>query len=127
MTDKAKIRAFLEGMVSGKCCPQETKEIILSLIIPWIDSLPEEPVSSIWHDAGEEPKEGVDVLFQAGFTMYQAWYNANQKWFRLDYVKDQDGEDKIFNLYEVKRWCYLDDLLHRPEEPVPSSRDDGGV
>ena len=53
MTDKEKILAFLEGMSKG-CCPKETKEIIINKIIPWINDLPEEPVSEDLEDAAED-------------------------------------------------------------------------
>ena len=53
MTDKEKIIAFLEGMSKG-CCPNETKEIIINKIIPWINSLPKEPVSEELEEAATE-------------------------------------------------------------------------
>ena len=53
MTDKEKILAFLEGMSKG-CCPKETKEIIINIIIPWINDLPKKSVSENYEEAIEQ-------------------------------------------------------------------------
>lgn len=57
MTDKEKILAFLEGMSKG-CCPKETKEIIINIIIPWINDLPKESVSKEFEKALAEEWQG---------------------------------------------------------------------
>ena len=63
MSDKEKILAFLEGMSKG-CCPNETKEIIVNKIIPWINDLPEEPVSEELEKAAEEFRKKIRPLFE---------------------------------------------------------------
>lgn len=45
MTDKEKIRKFLEGMANADCCVTQVAKVINKIILPYIDSLQEEPVS----------------------------------------------------------------------------------
>ena len=45
MTDKEKIRKFLEGMANADCCNHQVAKTIEKIILPYIDSLQEEPVS----------------------------------------------------------------------------------
>ena len=45
MTDKEKIREFLVGMADADCCVTQVAKAINKTILPYIDSLQEEPVS----------------------------------------------------------------------------------
>ena len=45
MTDKEKIREFLVGMADADCCVTQVAKAINKTILPYIDSLREEPVS----------------------------------------------------------------------------------
>ncbi len=54
MTDKEKIRKYLVGMATAACCDENTRRIINELILPYIDSMPEEPVSKELEEAARE-------------------------------------------------------------------------
>lgn len=69
MTDKEKILAFLEGMSKG-CCPNETKEIIINKIIPWINDLPEEHVS-------EDLEKVIDDYLDNRMALRLDWKQCN--------------------------------------------------
>ena len=49
-----KIKAYLDGMSGASCCPEETKKIIKQHIIPYIDSLKDEPISEDLEKAATE-------------------------------------------------------------------------
>lgn len=57
-------------------------------------------ISSIWHDASEEPKENMDILFiSKNGNVHKASKIDNQLY---DWLKDED---------DIKKWAYISDLL----------------
>lgn len=73
----------------------------------------EEPVTSVWHDANEEPEENNEVVFQ--------WCSedSDNKWLDVgfyhkdgDYIKTigEQGENEIERKFVLK-WARSEDLL----------------
>ena len=54
MTDKEKIREFLVGMADADCCVTQVAKAINKTILPYIDSMQEEPVSEELEEASKE-------------------------------------------------------------------------
>lgn len=64
----------------------------------WADNNPD--TSSLWHDANEEPKEGMDILYISQNGKVHKVSKIDQTLY--DWLKDNDGIDK---------WAYISDLL----------------
>lgn len=61
-------------------------------LLSFIDSLQEEPTTSVWHDKSEKPKMNSIIVM-----------NNNQTTLSVEYV----GQ----SLCGVERWAYIDNLL----------------
>lgn len=115
MTDKEKIRAEIErrialysGLSEETVNPNRIDED--RQILSFIDSLQEEPTSSIWHDAKDTP-----VASKTKIVLY-----TNGKWDMFKAYETKDDYDNYWSgvnqsLEEkdvlVKRWAYVEDLL----------------
>ena len=75
-------------------------------VLAIIDSLQKEPVSSIWHDASEEPEEGKQLVFSYKKQYYAGRIYKDEFGRTLAY----DGKTAI-ELGLLDNWAYLDDLL----------------
>lgn len=62
-------------------------------------------LSSLWHDASEEPKEDMDILFISKNGKVNKVSKIDQTLY--DWLKDNDGIDK---------WAYISDLLPKGGE-----------
>ena len=96
MTDKEKIRKFLEGMANADCCVTQVAKVINKIILPYIDSLQEEPVSE---DLEEEWKRYItseEYLNDIPGGLPVARHFAN-------WQKRQD--DKILNEKQWEAWA----------------------
>lgn len=62
-------------------------------------------LNNLWHDASEEPKESVDIL-------YEYWFDNSKKFCRIDKHKPfyYSWQEKIIN-NRITRWLYIDDLM----------------
>ena len=59
-------------------------------------------LSSLWHDASEEPKENSAILVQwniKGYSGYEFYYADSINW------------DRYVEIYGVSIWAYISDLL----------------
>lgn len=56
--------------------------------------------SSIWHDASEEPKDGIDILFISKKGKAHKVSKIDQTLY--EWIKDNDG---------INKWAYITDLL----------------
>lgn len=56
--------------------------------------------SSIWHDASEEPKDGIDILFISKKGKVHKVSKIDQTLY--EWLKDNDG---------INKWAYTTDLL----------------
>ena len=119
-------------------------DLALNDILSFIDSLPKEPVSSMWHNASEEPadkancliyyKVGDNVSYQDVFSVlyhkerkefvsepypHPTGYKVEQKSLEggATAVVCKNMRDK-FPLADISKWAYLKDLLYKQEEPV---------
>ena len=77
-------------------------------IISFFNSLPEEPVSKVWHDASETPIGAADRELLVQFTDYHTSVVEVDDWEYLDHQT---------------KWAYLSDLL-KFQEPVEWSEED---
>ena len=133
MTDKVqKIKEYLVGMAGAACCDAKTKKVIKANILPFIDSLQEEPVnynklntmlndalsketkeswneklgeepvSKVWHDASEEPEEGKDFAFVTYDGIMWARYRIEDIFLGWQRYRIQT---------ELDKWAYVSDLL----------------
>ena len=57
-------------------------------------------LSSLWHDASDEPKEDIDILFISKNGKVHKVSKIDNSLY--DWLKDNDGIDK---------WAYINDLL----------------
>ena len=95
MTDKVqKIRAFLVGIADADGVSTILARAIEKRILPYIDSLQNEPVS-VWHDASEEPKPNMELIVLGEF--------GNP----LVLSSNSDS----FKKRTITKWAYFDDLL----------------
>lgn len=103
MTDKEKLEKIRseviwyihlrnEGLIIGSCGDFEK-------LLKFIDSMQEEPTTSVWHDASEIPK------FRKEFLAIV--YTPTDV---LKYVKTIYSEDE-YCLTENDKWAYIDDIL----------------
>ena len=69
--------------------------------VEWV----EEQIANVWHDASEEPKEGMDILFISKNGKVNKVPKIDQTLY--DWIKDNDGIDK---------WAYISDLLPKGSE-----------
>ena len=54
MTKVQKIREYLVGMAGAACCDAKTKKVIKENILPFIDTMQEEPISDDLENAAED-------------------------------------------------------------------------
>ena len=74
--------------------------------IDGLDAADADPdTSSLWHDASEEPKEDVDILFISKNGKVHKVSKIDLSLY--DWLKDNDGIDK---------WAYIKDLLPKGGE-----------
>ena len=71
MTDKEKIREFLVGMANADCCVTQVAKAINKIILPYIDSLQEEPVS-------EELEKELNRFLDNTEGMPRMWHSDEQ-------------------------------------------------
>ena len=137
MTDKVqKIRAFLVGIADADGVSTILAKAIEKKILPYIDSLQEEPVS-VWHNASEEPNDMGHCLIFYGckesvghYLHYEpVLYNKKEKMFVTSSFPHPTGykvEQKSFDggcvaevyknrrdrisISDITQWCYLCDL-----------------
>ena len=113
MTDKEKFRAEIERLrgsfkVLSVASPSRdttleyiAKAALCKQILSFIDSMQEEPTTSVWHDASEKPKEG-------------SWICVSFATRDLSTFLYEEG--KIHNNYvDIEmigcKWAYPEDLL----------------
>ena len=84
MTDKEKIRKFLVGMSTAACCDHQVAKAIEKIILPYIDAMPEDPVSE---DLDKFAIQSANKLYPPEYEM------ADDNWKqRAGYVKGcKDG------------------------------------
>lgn len=107
MTDKEKIRAEIERLMpnddyenklDSECLRGE--RFICKKLLAFIDSLPEEPTTSVWHDTrSEEPIVGRNIVMWYYDHMYSGEY-LGEHFF---------GREK-FTLMSDSKWAYFEDL-----------------
>lgn len=104
MTDKELIKAEIESRIQ-ECKDSKIDSSYYDGLIfafeevrDFINSLPEEPVSKVWHDVREIPKFDRMVVFHYIDGVNSCQYSGQSMKGVLD-------------------WCYLDDLLSKKEEP----------
>lgn len=66
--------------------------------VEWADEHP----ANVWHEASEEPKEDVDILFISKNGKVHKVSKIDLSLY--DWLKDND---------DIKRWAYIKDLLPR--------------
>lgn len=119
----------------------------------FIDSLPEKPVSSVWHSSNEEPEDKSSCLIHyivGGEVSYQdifsVLYNKDTKEFVSEPYPHATGnkvEQKTleggvvaevyknmrdrFLLSDISEWAYLKDILEKKEEPVSEDLEEASV
>ena len=94
MTDKVqKIKDYLVGMVGAACCDAKTKKVIKTNILPFIDSLQEEPVS----EPNKELAETYLAVFNKKFPILPS-LNGKQL---ADY---KDFLNKCQQIFGLKEW-----------------------
>ena len=82
----------------------------LQNILTYIDSLQEEPVSEVWHDASDlhdESKLLIVKLISGQVALYRGSFNNAQRDFGICEVVEHGSEPKGI----IEKWCYLDDIL----------------
>ena len=91
---------------------------VLSNLNNYIDSLQEEPVSEVWHNASEEPKEGYTIV---------VYMNDDSLKVLTSWGENGDfciGDGFWYNIHQQRSWAYKDDLLDKKEEPVSEDLED---
>lgn len=109
MTDKEKILAFLEGMSKG-CCPKETKEIIINIIIPWINDLPKESVSKEFEKALAEEWQG--YVDRGAATVDALEDNTQELAFAKGFYRGANWQKEQI----IKRLCNLANIEQMAEK-----------
>ena len=71
--------------------------------VKWADEHPN--LESLWHDASEEPKEDVDILFISKNGKVHKVSKIDLSLY--DWLKDND---------DIKHWAYISDLLPKGGE-----------
>ena len=100
MTDKELIKAEIERLIRDL---GEQRDINLEELLDYINSLPEEPVSNMWHKRSEEPEGGADVLVWTNYNFFVAGkYDAISKEVRSFCFR--------FRMGDVKEWMYVKEL-----------------
>lgn len=94
MTDKEKIRKYLENVASGFSSDSQVATVIRSIILPYIDSLQEEPVTSVWHDANILPDNPDAIIIE-----------------HSEYGTSIVPASKM-SRYKGAEWAYIDDILN---------------
>ena len=104
MTDKEKIRAEIKRQLFFNNKPYAvTRAEVLNGLLSFIDSMKEEPVIKVWHDAEEAPEM---------YRKYLARYSdgrINGSWERHDdgFIPWKD----VVKEHNIIQWCYVEDLL----------------
>lgn len=75
----------------------------LNELLAILDTMQEEPVNDVWHDANEEPELDAKIV-----TLCEGQLVTTT---RRKYVRG-------FGKFNPEKWTYLDDLLYKKEEPV---------
>lgn len=99
MIDKKKINEAIHEVYNSNAIFRryEQAEIAFKSGINWF-------LDNLWHDASEEPKENVDIL-------YEYWFDNSKKFCRMDIHKPSySWQEKIIN-NRITRWLYIDDLM----------------
>ena len=106
MTDKEKIREFLVGMANADCCNTQIVKVINKIILPYIDSLPEEPVSKDLEEAAKkecrgltDPQQTIDCYCQ--FIRGAQWHKQKMiKSAKLSgwVARDENGSLHLFEV-----------------------------
>jgi hypothetical protein len=116
MTDKVqKIRAEIERRYNEYMAKDSELAAIRADecldILSYIDSMQEEPTTSVWHDASETPVASKTkiVLYTNGkwdmFKAYEAKDNYDNYWAGVNQALEEKG-------VLVKKWAYVDELLN---------------
>lgn len=113
MTDKEK-RELKDGVISifksfNILDHTATIEELRNAILAYINSMQEEPVS-IWHDAGENPKEEEYLICVYKDNRYHIGKIYKDGFGRL-LVSDNKN---IIELCMFEKWAYIDDMLNLP-------------
>lgn len=59
---------------------------------------------NLWHSAKETPEEGTVILFECELSETPSFF-TQKIIFKTDYA------DYVTKHYNVKRWCYINDLI----------------
>ena len=120
MTDKEKIKAEVQKWINNRTdCTHvaeadivATKRCAYQDVLNFINSLPEEPVSELWHDTNKRPnKTGIKTAWiTIDGVFYAGWYNKNA-------FGHEDMRDSVckFEFSEIKKWCYLSDIMPKED------------
>lgn len=57
-------------------------------------------ISSLWHDASEEPQDNMDILFLSKDGKAHKAYKIDN--YQYDWLR---------GVYDIKKWAYIEDLL----------------
>lgn len=91
MTNKEKIREFLVGMANADCCATQVAKTIKKIILPYIDSLQEEPVSEDLEEATKEWSENEDNVRGCDYislVRVEEAFKAGANWQKDKLIKD---------------------------------------
>ena len=59
---------------------------------------------NIWHEPEEIPEERTTILFECNLLETQSFYTQN-------IIFKDDYEKYLVKHYDIKRWCYVNDLI----------------
>lgn len=105
MTDKEKIKFWAKGRlfeIMNGIGENDAKNILTDLL-SFIDSMQEEPSTSVWHDAKEPPE-----IHRKYLTRY-ADGKVNGSWERHD--EGFIPWKEVVKEHKFTHWCYVEDLL----------------
>ena len=126
MTDKEKILAEIERLIKYDEMLADHNSQIMELVSreldclyhlsKFINSLPEEPVSKLWHDASEEPEGKKEIVFHHTEGFYSIGIYSKEKKMINEGIAAWAYDD-------IDKWCYLSDIIEnelpsKQEEPV---------
>ena len=112
MTDKEKIREFLEGMANADCCVTQVAKAINKIILPYIDSLQKEPVIEDLKEAAknyEEHRNDLDArsdneVVRRGFVAGANWQKQQIIEKACEWVRTHRDAD-FFELIPEYNYC----------------------
>lgn len=112
MTDKEKIREFLEGMANADCCVTQVAKAINKIILPYIDSLQKEPVIEDLKEAAknyEEHRNDIDArsdneVVRRGFVAGANWQKQQIIEKACEWVRTHRDAD-FFELISEYNYC----------------------